>query len=72
MEYGLTLAVWLMMIALSFGSFAAEPTVAQVAEFKGNCMKAKGKLVYDKSQWTCVQKVPSEKGLTSIPTSLPK
>lgn len=69
MKYGLTLA---LLVATTSISLAAQSDVARVAEFKGNCMKTKGKLVYEKSQWTCVQKGASEKGLTSIPISLPK
>jgi len=42
-----------------------------VAQFKGGCIRMKGKLSYDNKQWTCTGK-DTEKGLTSIPVKLPK
>jgi len=42
-----------------------------VAQFKGDCIRMKGKLSYDDKQWTCTGK-DTEKGLISIPVKLPK
>jgi hypothetical protein len=42
-----------------------------VAQFKGDCIRMRGMLSYHDKQWTCTGK-DTEKGLTSIPVSLPK
>ena len=70
----------LIMMLLATPVFANDNKIAQsdkqlknmtVAQFKGDCIRMKGKLSYDDKQWTCTGK-DTEKGLTSIPVKLPK
>ena len=69
MKYSIALALSALMFLSIPVNAAEEPN--KVAEFKGNCIRAKGKLVYENSQWICIAKVASESGLTSILLRLP-